>query len=110
MPLFNKINKIPAESSFQFAPHKRQLHCISAPPYLPPIYNLFNALCIDPYPTLWNMLVPVDSGEVHSIDVSGVIGLGQVTRADVAVRKSGDNMHWNRNLVREELHVRMLCE
>ena len=56
------------------------------------------------------MLVPVDSGEVHSIDVSGVIGLGQVTGTDVAVRKSGDDMRWNRNLVREELHVHMHCE
>jgi hypothetical protein len=53
------------------------------------------------------MLVPVDSGEVHSIDVAGVVGVGQVTGPEVAVRQSGYNVCWHRNLVTEEF---MICE
>ena len=34
------------------------------------------------------MLVPVDSGEVDSIDVPGVVGVGQVTGVQVGVRQS----------------------
>ena len=48
------------------------------------------------------MLVPVDSGEVDSIDVPGVVGVGEVTGVQVGMRQSRDNVCWDRNLVREE--------
>ena len=51
------------------------------------------------------MLVPIDSGEVDSIDVPGVVGVGQVTGAEVAVRQSRDNVRWDRNLVGEEVYI-----
>ena len=49
-----------------------------------PYSKVFNS----PSPTLWYMLIPVDSGEVDSIDVPGVVGVGQVTGVQVGVRQS----------------------
>ena len=53
-----------------------------------PTYRVYRLYDYSPSPTLWYMLVPVDSGEVDSIDVPGVVGVGQVTGVQVGVRQS----------------------
>ena len=48
--------------------------------------------------TLRYMLVPVDSGIVHPLDVLRVIGGREVLRTKVGVGERGDHMGWNRGL------------